>query len=138
MNSETLKPTTYLRESTTNPPSTEGYETRIDAFRSNPGGFLGFNLAVVPNTILNYHGTTTSSISGKPYLFKEETYYHSEETFDQRLTWKIPKLHDIILIPHFDWINSTNATYILSNGKQTVTVSKPYFEYNVTIEYYEL
>ena len=137
VNSELTKPSTNLRESTTSPPSEKGFKTHIDAFRLNPGGFLAFNMASISKDLID-GGTKTNIFKGKPHLFKEETYYHSEDPFERKLIWKLPKGHDLVLIPKFDWLHSTNATYILRDGSQTISVSKPYFEYNVTLEYHEL
>ena len=135
VNSDILNHEIYLKESTTKPPSQEGCTTVIDAFRTNPGGFAGFNMAILEFQKIR----KMQDINGHPRLFKQGTFYHSEIPYEQsNMALKIKKKHDILLIPHFDWQHSQNATYILSNGKQVVTVSKPYCEFNVNVEYYEL
>ena len=138
VNSEINQPKLYLNKSKTSPATQESYEAQNDAFRLNPGGFVGFNLVSFENTLYK-DGTNMEKLKDKEHLFKQGTFYHSEIPFEtDNLEWKIGKKKDIALLPHFDWFHSLNASYILSNGAQTITVSKPYYQFNVNIDYFEL
>ena len=131
VDSELLKPEIYLEKSAS---SSKDYKTTVDAYRSNPGGFVGFNFAVAKSSVTQF-----KDLKGKHHLFPEETYRHSEETYEgNNLNIKVEKNHDLIFIPNFDWFKAINATYILANGKQAMTVSKPYYECNVIGTYFEM
>lgn len=128
--SNLLKPSTYLEKSITSPTSTTDYETRINAYRPNPGGFVGFNIAAA-NFVYRM-----KDFIGKFHLFPLYTFHHSESLFETNdLQIELPKNYDLFLIPTFDWFKAINATYILSNGKQAMTVSKPYFQYKIDVTY---
>ena len=132
INSELLNPLTHLEKSITSSTLSTDYETRTDAYRSNPGGYVGFNFA--QGNIYNI--TRLHHFKGKPHLFPEETFHHSELPFEiNNFNFEIPKYHDLILLPNFDWFKAINATYILENGKQAMTVSKPYYEYKIDVKY---
>ena len=134
IDSELLKPIIYLEKSITSPSSSTDYETTIDAYRSNPGGFVGFNFLIANKNNVNQ----LKDFKGKPHLFPEETYHHSEQTFEtNNLQFKLRKNDDLILVPNFDWFKAINATYVLANGKQGMTVSKPFYEYNIVVTYME-
>ena len=53
VNSEINYPKLHLNESTTNPATQKGYETRNEAYRLNLGGFAGFNLVLFENSLYN-------------------------------------------------------------------------------------
>lgn len=133
IDSELLKPHIYLEKSITSPTSSANYETTVDAYRSNPGGFVGFNFAVAKSDV-----TKLKDLKGKYHLFPEESYRHSELNYEENLNIKLEINNDLILIPNFNWLKAINATYILANGKQAMTVSRPYYEFNVIATYYEL
>ena len=138
INSEIFYPKLYLNESTTNPATEKGYETQIEAFRSNPGGFAGFNLVRFENSLYNT-GHQIRELANKEHHFKQGTFYHSELPYEaDELQWIIKKKNDIALLPHFDWFHSPNTSYILADGTQCITVSLPYYQFNVNINYFEL
>ena len=135
INSELLKPIIYLEKTVTSPTSSTDYQTTVDAYRSNPGGFVGFNFVTSDLSKVKQ----LQDFKGKTHLFPEQTYHHSEEPFEiHDLQFKLLPNHDLILLPNFDWFKAINASYILANGKQAMTVSKPFYEYNIIGSYLEL
>lgn len=132
VNSEILKPSIYLERSITSPTSITDYQTRTNAFRTNPGGFAGFNFTIGNQKTVK----TTSDLKGNPHLFPVETFHHSEYPFETNdLQIYVPIYYDFILIPNFDWFKGVNSAYVMENGKQAMTVIKPYYEYNVDVTY---
>ena len=132
ISSELLKPTIYLEKSITSPTSSTDYETTTNTFNENPGGYAGFNFVSAHYLKVFF----IDQFKGHPHLFPEETFHHSERPFEiENLNIKLLPNHDIILLPNFDWFKAINATYILENGRQAMMVSKPYYQYDITVKY---
>ena len=95
--------------------------TEIEAFRKNPGGFVGFNIYKIPKQIwIDKSHNNKSNLLNQESLFKSNTFHNAEEPYKVTNIARVLKEgEDLVLFPHFDFIHSGNANlYYLQANKQ--------------------
>ena len=140
VNSQVLKPTIQLNTSNTDPPTNSSYAVKTDAYRTNPGGYVGFNLVkITKDKWENRNYEQMSLLDNLESLFKNGTYYHSEIPYEaNNLSWVLKKGEDLILTPNFDYFHSRNCSYVLDSGKQAISVLQPYYQFVVELNYFDI
>ena len=119
-----------------------GYSQRVEHYRSNPGGFVGWNMYII-----NKEAWDNRKLGNRTFgwlkdhnegILPRDNYFHGENPVKLYKTIILKKNEDLILDPKFDFFNSNNCSHVLSTGKQAISVSKRYFQYVVNIKYYEI
>ena len=140
VNSDINYPKLQSSISNTDPPTSKSYAHNIEAYRLNPGGFVGFNIYKISGMQWqNQWSTKIKDFFNNKSLFKSDTFYHSEVPYKaDNLSWVLKKHDDLILYPNFDYFHAGNASHVLASRQQAITVSQPYYQYEVDINYFDL
>ena len=141
VNSQILNPPIGSSTTKIDPPQKDSYRNYIDAFRLNPRGFQGFNIYKInKKDWANRHKYHFSHLYNNECLFKSQETHHSEYPYEaDYLSWVLKKGDDLILWPKFTFFTSANASFILhASNKQVVSVSLPYYEYIVDMNYFDI
>ena len=135
MNSDILKPTIELSTTEDVPPKSNSYKTQIEAFRTNPGGYQGFNIYKISKDVWNRRTTTNFDYleSYSESLFKAGEFHHSELPYEvDNISWVLKKGDDLLLWPRLNFFHSANAAFVVTpSNRQAISVKLPYYEYVV-------
>ena len=140
VNSEINYPKLQSAIADADPPTANSYAHNIEAYRLNPGGFVGFNIYKVSANQWEKatYITRIKNLYNNESLFKSETFYHSEIPYEaDNLSWVLKK-KDLILYPNFDYFHAGNASYVLASGQQAISTSQPYYQFTVDLNYFDL
>ena len=119
-------------------------ETSIPAFSKNKGGFTGFNIYKLSKDLYNrrHHTSYFKDIlndSNVKSLFPRNTYHHNEDVFEaDNQSWVLNRDEDLILFPKFDFFHHQNATHINNGGYAVVETNKPYYQFNLELNYFDM
>ena len=141
VNSDILYPTLQSNTSDKSIPDTSSYMHHIEGFRLNPSGFVGFNIYKITKDQWadRHYRTKVQDLLTNESLFKSGTFYHSEQPDEaDNLSWAFKKGEDLILFPKFDFFHVVNASYVIHNGKQAISVKSPYYQYVVDLNYFDI
>lgn len=141
VNSDILHPVLQSNKSDKSVPDADSYKHHIEGFRLNPGGFVGFNIyKITKDEWTGRHSRTrVQDLSTNECLFKSGTFYHGEQPFEaDNLSWVCKKGGDLILFHKFDFFHTANASYVIHNGKQAISVKSPYYQYDLDLNYFDI
>lgn len=72
-------------------------------------------------------------------LFPIGTFHHSEETFSaDNQSWVLQRDKDLLLYPNFDYFHNLNATWLQTNGRGMIQLSRPYYQFNLDLNYFDI